>query len=184
MEEIEASGQYRKLLDEQDWSTILEDLAIYVGIYYKHIQPADREDFVYEAIKKVYTGEQAWNHTRQPNILDHLKWVLKSVISNELRRAYRSKRAEDIVVEDGTKINPIDIAPDTNPLQDEVLITKERLKEIQEAIKDDEEAELIFAAYEDGARKPSEAVKITGYNIETVRNALKRIRRRIVSLRK
>jgi len=178
MPKINPDGKYLKKLTEQDWPSLLEDIALYAGTYFHYLPPDEREEMIHKAIDKIFSGDQAWDSTERPRLLDHFKWVFKSVTSNESKLSHHQKRAGSVKDDDGVLTNPVELVSDGKPLQDEALEVKSSLDEIRKALEGDEEAELVFLSYEDGARKPSEAAEATGYDVSTVNNALKRIRRR------
>ncbi len=40
------------------------------------------DDVVMEAMRRTITGDRPWNRTKYPNILNHLKWVITSLVAN------------------------------------------------------------------------------------------------------
>jgi len=170
---------YLKLMEQQDWE--------YLRVMLLQSGPAPngwkikdrglREEYVSKAIEKVYMGDQAWS-PEKGTIALKLRQVLWSVISNDLRRAENETRAADIINEDGTRVNPIDIEPDDSLPIDEALESKQIWATVVKMNEEDEIARNVLVAFEMEPESQKELSELTGYSIETVRNALKRIRRR------
>lgn len=170
---------YQKLMDQQDWTT-LRNLMLRDGPSpngWKIKDPGLKEEHVSEAIAKVYTGDQAWDATKGA-LITKLRQVLWSVISNEQTRMENAARAFDVLDEDGNMVNPVDLVVNSNPAQDVELETRLEWEAVLKANENDEEAMIVLMAVEDGCRGPQELSEETGYPIKTVRNVLKRIRRK------
>ena len=182
MPDKQPDSRYLKLVYSLSWEELLPDLLIHAGEYYGYLSPGDREELVHIAIEKVLRGVQPWNPEKRPEIRRHLAWVLKSVISNDLKRAGMTRRASCVNNGDGRMVNPVDLVTEPSRPADEDLIIEERLNRIRRAAAEDEEAELIMMALEDGITKPSEIAAETGIAPARVYAIFKRIRRRAAKL--
>lgn len=182
MPDKQPDSRYLKLVYSLCWEELLPDLLIHAGEYYGYLSPCDREELVHIAIEKVLRGTQPWNPERRPEIRHHLAWVLKSVISNDLKRAEITRRAPCVANGDGSMVNPVDSVAEPSRLADEDLIIEERLNRIRQAVAEDDEAELIMMALEDGITKPSEIAAETGISPARIYAILKRIRRQAAKL--
>jgi hypothetical protein len=156
------------------------------------------EDLVVGAIQKTFEGARAgasgpgirrWNPATCPDLLDFLKSVIDSdvghlVTSEEHRMTQYSETGEQAEL------------PDHGRNPEEHLIHREDEREaarlegyldsLQEEFKDDREVCLVLQSYLEQARrgasvKPATVVKETGLPIEVVRNAIKRMKRRVLS---
>lgn len=182
MEKSPPDQNYLKLLRGQDWPDLIKRLHAHSAIFYGELSPETREEYCQAAIAKVCLGEQAWNPESRPSLLEHLKWVLRSVVSNETRKHQVSKKAADVLNDEGTLVNPVDIVQDETESILEVLIKRELVEQMRNILSNDDEALLVFMAIEDGATKPSEIERETEYAIEKIRVIMKRIRRHVGTL--
>ena len=137
-------------LNDQDWLDLIKKLTAYVHfkIYYNKkwirgfkrlIEGYKPEDIVYETIADVYFGVRNWNRDRYPVLLDFLKSVIDSKVSN-LIRSY-SQTHQIIINEEGNELK--------NAVLDErdsidQIISDEFLSEVYKAIEGDNELEEIL----------------------------------------
>ncbi|MBW1947586.1 MAG: sigma-70 family RNA polymerase sigma factor [Deltaproteobacteria bacterium] len=180
----------REELDKADWQEISLHLLRYANSKTKMLRAmgitdVDPEDLIQEAILLAYgigpnNTYRNWNKEVYPDLTGFLRSVIKSIVSHKME-----KRKE-------IKAEPIDEAFDKDlmslsPENPEALVSREhglmKLKQaIYELIKGDEEVEMVWLCLEDGISKPQRIAEETGYDITTVNNALRRLRRKTKNL--
>ena len=190
------SPEVRKELDATNWEEIWPRLLKYAESRARKfrllgITDLDPHDLVARAIALAYgTGPNKsyrnWNKQKYQDLTHFLISVIKSITSHTYDQFYPIQK--DSVSLDATPVETGELVP-LSPKSPETLLVEEtdylKLKQsIQEAIKGDEELELIFVCFEDGIAKPREISAETGYEIEKVNNALKRLRRKMKNLLK
>lgn len=173
-----------QLLQEADWKLIYKELLAFAGYKLPNYQAEFRKELVQETIKKVLMGEQEWKPKNRPKLLNHLKLVFISVMSNELRSAYRTKRAYISSEIDESTIEPLDTLPANDKPIDKVVEDADTIEKIFESVKGDEIAELVLLCLKEGATSSSEIAEELGININEVRNAQRRIRYKAIKINK
>jgi len=165
-------------LQKANWEVILKKLLAFAGECYPRVDAMDREDIVHKAIEKVFTGDQAWDPDKKP-LINHLKLVLRSVASSKFELAYNKYRSEMPSLSDQESDSSLDkLSSLTKPL-DEDICDRDIIETIFEIIKNDNEAELVLLSLNDGSQNPKEVSEDLEMDIETVRNAFRRIRYKI-----
>ena len=168
-----------KILDElnsQDWRTIRSVLIAYATFKMNlfKLQTVKKEiaDFVSDAIAKTYTGERNWI-PEQVDLTRFLKLAIDSEISNQLER----KETKILVNKDfDNDANDYLIKSDGLSPEEE-LILAERISEIKESIKGDENAEIVFEYLSDRHTYDSICVEL-GINKNQLNNIIKRLKRK------
>lgn len=80
-------NKLKRKLNNVDWETVLPEFYAYALARYKYpcLQTSmSPKDLVDEAIKRVLYGERKWDYERHPDIVIHLKLVIKSIVSHSL----------------------------------------------------------------------------------------------------
>ena len=84
----------REILDRQNWEELLPRLLRY-SVYLIRVKGSRggnvaagkmAEDYVMDAVMKVYKGERRWDPEKCPDILQYFIGVLRSIISHEPRK--------------------------------------------------------------------------------------------------
>lgn len=196
-----------ELLNAEDWDDIIIKLAYYAIFCFKRYRwianfPKGNspEDIAINAIEKVWNGTRDWNPDKYPNLLEHLKWIVKSDVEH-LSSSLEHKSTGTLPVvtkEDGTKIE----LEETNreyahsitqkvPTPEEELIAKEdqkqkyedkALAELHKIVKGDQDLEFLLLCFEDGIGKPSEIATIAEWKIEKVYNLKKKLLRKAAKI--
>jgi DNA-directed RNA polymerase specialized sigma24 family protein len=189
-EEGKYNQKIREELDKADWQEISLQLLRYATSKAKMLRAmgitdVGPEDLIQEAISLAYgigpnNTYRNWNQEVYPDLAGFLRSVIKSIVS------HKTEQRKDF------KTEPIDEAFDKDlkplsPESPEALVSREhdlmKLKQvIYERIKGDEEVELVCLCLEDGNSKPQRIAEETGYDITTVNNALRRLRRKTKDL--
>lgn len=168
------------------------------------------EDIVVQAIQKTFegatpeadasTGARRWNPQKQPNLLDFLKAVVDSdvshLVNSEEHRVVKHYEPQDFERHAGAARLP---GSDSAAHAERQMIQNEEerarteeldwVSSIESAFEDDPEVLLILSSYrrqaeEEDQVKPQQVAEDTGLPIETVRNGIKRMRRKLFALRK
>jgi DNA-directed RNA polymerase specialized sigma24 family protein len=178
-------------LCKYDWEKIILDLTLYasdrlMALKFAKVKlPLAQEpsDYAKEAVKLLFDERRIWNPDTDPDLLNFLKYsVVKSLIYNERTSAGVRKRVEAKVQPKGDEetddeLDFSDIVASKDPTADSLLIEQQTLESIRFALRDDDEAMLVFEELIK-SNKPREIADDLGITIEEVRNILKRIRRK------
>lgn len=199
------SDRVLKLLEAADWDDIIIKLTYYATFRFKRYgwksslpkgnSPAD---VALNAIRKVYDGTREWDPDKYPDLLKHIKWIVKSDIEHlysslEHTTTGRYPVAE---MEDGTKVELKETAGDHQHsisskilTPEEELIAKQKqmieknlLTELNDAVKGDEDLELLLLYFEDGMDKPDAIAAETGWDIKTVYNLKRKLLRKAAKI--
>jgi hypothetical protein len=192
------------LIKKADWKDIILKLTYYAiqrAKIYKWISGEfDRllggktpEDIACEAIEKVLSGTRAWDPDKYPNLLTHLKWIVKSDmdhLASSLEHQTTGRMPLPVHDEEG----PVDyykIIPDqSSPTPEEVLITREK-KELEEKLKNDlyalvegdKDLEELLLYFDEGIDKPETIAAQSGWDISKVYNLKRKLLRKASKLR-
>lgn len=189
-------------ITDNQWSIILKQLIIYAELRLTKIGFEPRtevdfisgEDFAMEAIKRLFEGERNWNPSKHPDVLIHLKLVVKSLIWNHIKSSMKSivsaqelpsaesEKDPHSVAEPDETDNPKTIVehPDQeSPL--EIVISQEKWNQIEAAFGEDADGFIIFCDWLDEI--PPRLIA-ENYNIDVtaVYNVIKRGRRIITKI--
>jgi hypothetical protein len=157
-------------ITDNQWSIILKQLIIYAELRLTkigfeprtEIDSVNGEDFAMEAIKKLFEGKRNWDPSKHPDLLIHLKLVVKSLIWNHIKSSMKfivetqtsslTENEKDLESEfepdetdDSDKL--IERADQENPL--EIVISQERWNQIEAAFGEDADGFIIFCDWLD-----------------------------------
>lgn len=177
-----------KAIPEKEWLTIYKLLTIYAEVRLQRfgfqirseVDNVSGQDFAQQAIEKLFDGSRSWDYERFPDILIHLKGVVKSLISNHFKKSVRAAvikktTTTDNMVEDAEDLESATEAPDPeNP--EHILINDEQWKQLEGAFGEEEESFLIFYDWLDG-RPPRDIAQDYGIDIKKIYNVIKKGRR-------
>jgi hypothetical protein len=180
------SKTLEKLLSipEKEWVKIYKELVLFAHFKltkfgFEHRSELDNitcEDFAITAIEKIFDGSRAWDYERFPDVIIHLKGVIRSLISNHFKASDRSKvrKAESVgdpiaeaLLLDDVKQELTEDDPET------ILISEEGWKQIELQFNEDIEGFLVFCEYLDG-HPPREIAKSLSIDVTLVYNTVKR----------
>ena len=182
----------------QDWTDVFPRVFKYAkerSRKYYWISDADinPEDLVNEAVARalgVGTGDtyRNWNKEVYPDIVDFLIGIIDSMTNHEGKHDSKFKKVP-LLYEGGTEnkeINiPVEHEVDCNnhPTSEDAIIFEQEydalVKQIRKALCGDEEAEMILLCIEEDICKPAHIAEATGYDINKVYNAMRRIRAKL-----
>lgn len=175
-----------KAIPDKEWGTIYKELTAYAGHRLQKIgfEPRSEkdnvsgEDFAVQAIEKVFEGTRSWDFRRFPDLLIHLKGVVKSLISSHLKSSTRSVVRKQSVPDEVEE--PVTLKSEKHLLDEEtpeqVIISNENWKQIETDFGEDEVGFLIFCEWIDEI-PPRKIAENYDIDVKDVYNALKRGRR-------
>ena len=196
-----------KLLEAAGWDNIILRLTYWTTFRFqrygwqsdlpKGISP---DDVVISAIEKVWNGTCTWDRDKYPDLLAHLKWIVKSDVEH-LFSSLEHKTTGQIPViikEDGTTVELGETACEhphsinTKVLTpEEELIAKQRDKyekaliaELHDTVKGDDDLELLLLCFEEGVDKPETIAIETKWNINKVYNLKRKLLRKAAKIGK
>jgi len=200
-----------KHLEEADWVKIITELARYAhwrAYRYKWRSgnpgqlPDGKtpKDIAFEAISKVITGDRAWDPDRYPDLLIHLKWIVKSDLNHLFTSmGHMSSGRLNESIEHDSPESPYDetILDPRLPLCDhtqtpeEHLIAKENAEYEEMAkqklfalVKGDEDLESLLLCFDEGIDKPELIAREMGWDIKTVYSLKRKLLRKASSISK
>jgi len=175
-----------KAISDREWGDIYKKLTAYaehrlVKVGFEPRSEKDNvtgEDFAMQAIEKLFEGTRAWDFIRFPDLLIHLKGIVKSLISSHMKSSARSAvRKEKVTDEIG---GPEKLKSAKHLLDEEtpeqIIISEENWKEIEAEFGNDEIGFLVFCEWVDEV-PPRTIASNYDIDIKDVYNALKRGRR-------
>ncbi|MBT0812973.1 sigma-70 family RNA polymerase sigma factor [Litoribacter ruber] len=130
------------------------------------------EDLAMDAIDKVYAGERKWDPQKDPNLLNYLKSVVKSLISNHFR-------SEEVRIKGGEYSSETPLLGHDNI--EEEMYYQQLDQEIAAAMEGDPELCLVYKALKEGY-KPGEIAEEYAMEVKKIRNAQKRLHRVVLKI--
>lgn len=168
----------QEILDGYDWSIAILRLTAY-ALYLQSLsgkrlpKGLEAEDVAMMAIEKVLTGERNWNPENNPDLLAYLKSVMKSIYSNE-------RSSADAKVDSFEDMEPgFDVQTDQHT--EEELYCGQFDAAVVADIRNDMELSVVYKGLKDGF-SPGEIADEFTLDIKVVRNAQKRLHRRVLSV--
>lgn len=158
------------------------------------------EDIALRAISKVWIGKRAWDPEKYPDLLAHLKWIVKSDMNHLFTSMghMTSGRINESEDEDGLELTYKDALPDpSSPLSEppqtpeELLLAKERTgheakvkQDLFTLVKGDEDLELLLACFDDGIDKSELIAKEMGWDVTKVYTLKRKLLRKASAINK
>lgn len=196
-------SRLQEITDNQ-WNIILKQLIFYAELRLdkigfeprSEIDSVTGEDFAMEAIKKLFEGKRNWDPIKHPDILIHLKLVVKSLIWNHIKSSMKSVVAhtqeptlgenahdrDDETNESGEADNldmDVEWIDKENPL--EIVITQEGWQQIEAAFGEDADGFIIFCDWLDEV-PPRLIAENNGIEVKVVNNTIKKGKRIITKI--
>lgn len=189
-------------ITDNQWAIILKQLIIYAELRLTKIGFEPRtevdsvtgEDFAMEAIKRLFEGERNWDPAKHPDLLIHLKLIIKSLIWNHIKSSMKSiVRAQELSPAESEKDPDSAVEPDEtddpetaveypdheNPL--EIVISQEKWNQIEAAFGEDADGFIIFCDWLDEI-PPRLIAENYSIDVTAVYNVIKRGRRIITKI--
>lgn len=184
-------------VSEKEWKRIYKALVLYADLKLKifgfevrtEVDSVDAESFAAQAIEKLFDGSRAWDYERFPDLLIHLKGIVKSLLSNHFKASSKSivkskvntSNEKDNNTDEVTTVeidNDLEIF-DNSP--EEITIAAEKWAEIEASFGDDDDGCVIFTDWLDN-NSPRDIAKAYGFDIKDVYNAIRKGKRNVKSL--
>lgn len=141
------------------------------------------EDLAAEAITRVIEGKRAWDQQEQPDVLQFLKGIVDSLVS-QLVNSFDNRRTRRLgptgVGEEGSAA-PTFAGRELDPAQfvaDREAAERFRAP-ILKALEGDAVASQVFECLEADITKPSEIAEYLGISVTDINNAQKRLWRKV-----
>jgi hypothetical protein len=196
-----------ELLEAADWDNIIIQLTYYAALRFERYgwrsnlpKGNSPDDVAITAIEKVSDGTREWNPDKYPVLLTHLKWIVKSDVDHLFSSLEHKTtgRIPAIIKEDGTKIELDETACEhphsisaSKLTPEEELIAKQKVEyenaliaELHDAVKGDEDLELLLLCFDEGIDKPEAIAVETGWDINKVYNLKKKLLRKAAKIGK
>ena len=157
-------------------------------------------DIALTAISKVWAGERDWDPDKYPNLLAHLKWIVKSDMNHLFTSMGHMTgcRINDSEDQDGPEITYNEAIPDpsaglSEPPQapEESLLDQERIAHEEKArqelfalVKGDEDLESLLLCIDDGIDKPELIAKEMGCEVTKVYTLKRKLLRKASAINK
>jgi DNA-directed RNA polymerase specialized sigma24 family protein len=175
----------------KQWRCIYKELVVYAGFRlwnagFKVRSEKDNvsaEDFATEAIEKIFDGTRTWDFERFPDLLIHLKGIVKSLIWNHIKSSERAPVKKTAAVNEINFLEDVDSSSDIpdpdNP--ETLIITEENWKTLESGFGDDVDGFIIFCEWLDGV-PPREIAGNCNTNVTTIYNVTKKGKRLLLKI--
>lgn len=186
------------LLEAADWEDIvlrLTDYARWRALRYAwrsgtpDLLPEGKTpaDVASEAIEKVWQGVRNWDPDKYPNLLTHLKWIVKSDIDHlfsskehqSTQRMMEWNGGQVRADSSGTGLQSARVrTPEEELIRKEEESFEEKVKDaLYVLVKGNEDLEMVLLCIEEGMDKPAAIATEMGWDVSKVNNLKKRLRR-------
>ena len=167
-----------KILDAQDWDSIIIRLTAYVVQYckwkrYRLPKGLEAEDIALSAIEKTWNGKRAWDYENEPDLLNHLQTVANSLIINQLKSPGAGETSTDGIAE---RYHTVENT------QDEEMYAKQLDQEVAVAMRGDPVLCLVYKALKDGffPREIAEEYAIEKSQVQAAQKRLRRLAEKVI----
>jgi hypothetical protein len=158
------------------------------------------KDMALNAISKVWDGRRAWDPDKYPDLLAHLKWIVKSDMNHLFTSMghMTGERINESEDREGSELTYNDIIPDPSsplcePIQtpEEQLLARERAaheervkQELFALVKGDEDLELLLLCFDEGIDKPELIAEQMGCDVTKVYTLKRKLLRKASTIKK
>jgi hypothetical protein len=196
-----------ELLKAANWRDIIIQLTYYATIQFRRYgwktglpKGNSPDDIALIAIQKVWEGTRDWDPDKYPDILKHLKWIVRSDVEH-LFSSLEHKTTSRMPVlrkDDGTEVelgeqvggNPHSISGKVLTPEEELIAEHDRNSEeamiakLYDAVKGDEDLEILLLCFEEGIDKPEQIAIETEWDIKKVYNLKRKLLRKAAKIGK
>jgi hypothetical protein len=196
-----------ELLEAAKWRDIIIRLTYFAVIQFRRYgwRPGlpkgnSPEDIALNAIEKVWDGTRDWDPDKYPDLLVHLKWIVRSDIEHLFSSLEHKTtgRMPVLIKDDGTEVelgetareHPHSISGKVLTPEEELIAAYNRrseqalLAELYDAVKGDEDLELLLLCFEEGIDKPEVIAIETKWEIDKVYNLKRKLLRKAAKIGK
>jgi hypothetical protein len=201
-----------ELLEAANWKQIIRDLALYSRWQARrypwrsgthNLLPGGKtpEDMAFEAIAKVWQGKRNWDSEKYPDLLSHLKWIVKSDLGHLFASIQHQKTTRLSEINAGPEKQcssgerPIDSQTGTYDAhgnldpESEIMLREQQIFEdtakdaLYALVKGDTDLELLLLCFEEGLDKPETIAAQMDWEVSKVYNLKKRLLRKAAKIR-
>ncbi len=196
-----------ELLEAANWRDIIIRLTYFAAIQFHRYgwrsglpKGNSPDDIALSAIEKVWDGTRDWDPDKYPDLLIHLKWIVRSDIEHLFSSLEHKTtgRMPVLIKDDGTEVEldettrdyPHSISGKVLTPEEELIAEHNRrsdqalLSELYDAVKGDEDLELLLLCFEEGIDKPEAIAIATKWEINTVYNLKRKLLRKAAKIGK
>jgi hypothetical protein len=141
------------------------------------------EDFANQAVEKIFDGTRKWDFERFPDLLIHLKGVVKSLIWSHIKSSGRTPVKKTAAVNQTEFLEDVEgsleILDPENP--ETLYISGENWKALESGFGDDMDGFIIFCEWLDGV-PPREIAAKYETNVSTIYNVTKKGKRLLLKI--
>lgn len=175
----------------KQWGCIFKELVVYAEFRLRKAgfeirsekDTISGEDFATQAIEKIFDGTRTWDFERFPDLLIHLKGIVKSLIWSHIKSSGRA------VVKKTAAVGQTDFLEDVegsselpDPDTPETLaVTDENWKALESGFGDDLDGFIIFCEWLDGV-PPREIAANYKTDVTSIYNITKRGKRLLLKI--
>ncbi len=194
-----------ELLEAANWRDIIFRLTYYAAIQFRRYgwksglpKGNSPDDISLSAIEKVWDGTRDWDPDKYPDLLTHLKWIVKSDIEHLFSSLEHKKTGRMPVLnkDNGTEVefgetvheHPHSISGKALTPEEELIAEHNRkseealIAELHNTVKGDEDLELLLLCFEEGIDKPEKIAIETGWDINKVYNLKRKLLRKAAKI--
>ena len=141
------------------------------------------DELLQTAVTDLLEDTRRWDRSKVPVIVHFLIWAMKRISSN-WARAYRPEKSPvletELIKEDeeGKLTNPVAEVRENSPDPERQFRNKQTLEAISKLFNDDEEAQMVLTAWEEGYDPPG-VRELWGLSQKDYNRIVQRIRRKL-----
>lgn len=196
-----------ELLEAANWRDIIIRLTYFAAIQFRRYgwrselpKGNSPDDIALSAIEKVWDGTRDWAPDKYPDLLIHLKWIVRSDIEHLFSSLEHEMtgRMPVLIKNDGTEVeldetthdHPHSISGKAMTPEDELIAEHKRrsdqalIYELHDVVKGDEDLELLLLCFEEGIDKADAIATETKWDINKVYNLKRKLLRKAAKIGK
>ena len=196
-----------EFLETANWRDVIFRLTYYAVIRFRRYgwqsnlpKGNSPEDIALNAVEKVWDGTRDWDPDKYPDLLKHLKWIVKSDIEHLFSSLeHKTTGRMTVLVKDmGTEVEWGETACEhPHSISEKVFTPEEKLlakqnqksekaliAELHDAVKGDDDLELLLLCFEEGIDKPEKISIETKWDINKVYNLKRKLLRKAAKIGK
>ncbi len=196
-----------ELLEAANWRYIIIRLTYYTAFQFDRYgwksgipKGNSPDDIALSAIQKVWDGTRDWDPDKYPDLLKHLKWIVKSDVEHLFSSLEHKTTGRMPVLkkDDGAEVilgetadeHPHSISGKVLTPEEELIAEHKRkseealIAELYDATKGDEDLELLLLCFEEGIDKPEKIAIETEWDINKVYNLKRKLLRKAAKIGK
>ena len=196
-----------ELLEAANWDDIILRLTYYAVSRFRRYgwqsglpKGNSPDDTALNAIEKVWDGTRDWDPDKYPDLLKHLKWIVKSDIGHLFSSLEHKTtgRMPVLIKDNGTEVelggtaceHPHSISDKVLTPEEELIVKQKKesekalIAELNDAVKGDDDLELLLLCFEESIDKPETIAIETNWDINKVYNLKRKLLRKATRIGK